>query len=161
MNDSNPYEVTPQAELHDSANLDSRPIRYAGFWIRVGASIIDSILLMLVTMPLLWAIYGDQILFGEEMVNGFWDVMISYVFPLVAYVYLWMRYGGTPGKRLLGLTVLDERTGQHVTVGVGVLRYIGYIVSTLLLLLGFIWVAFDKKKKGLHDHMAGTIVVID
>jgi len=161
MNDVNPYEVTPKAELHDQAERDEMPLRYAGFWIRFAAAVIDSILQSLVLLPLLWAIYGEQIIYGSDMINGVWDVLLSYVAPFVAYVFFWVKYGGTPGKRLLGLKVLDQATRQHVSVGKGVLRYIGYIASALILMIGFIWAAFDKEKKALHDHMAGTVVVFD
>jgi len=161
MNDTNPYQVTPKAELYNETERGTMPVRYAGFWIRFAATIIDSILQALVIMPILWAIYGDQVIMSENIVNGVWDILVSYVLPFLAYLFFWVKFGGTPGKRLLGLKVLDEATGLHVSIGKGILRYLGYILSTIMLLLGFVWVAFDKKKKGVHDHVAGTIVVYD
>lgn len=67
--------------------------------------------------------------------------------------------GATPGKMLLGLKVLDAKTGNLLTIGQALLRYAGYILSSLIFCLGYIWVGFDKKKQGWHDKMAKTVVV--
>lgn len=63
------------------------------------------------------------------------------------YIVCWVKFAGTPGKRLLRLKVLDEKTGENLTVGQAILRYIGYFPSTLVFFLGFIWIAFDSKNK--------------
>lgn len=60
---------------------------------------------------------------------------------------------------LLGLKVLDAKTGNLLTLGQALLRYVGYILSSLIFCLGYIWVGFDKKKQGWHDKMAKTVVV--
>jgi uncharacterized RDD family membrane protein YckC len=75
------------------------------------------------------------------------------------FVFCWVKFAGTPGKRLLRLKVLDERTGENITVGQGIIRYIGYFPAILVLFIGLIWVAFDSKKQGWHDKMAKTVVV--
>jgi len=159
MNNPNPYQITPQVPLTEERS--QAPLRYAGFWIRFAAFVIDSILQVIVTLPLLWAIYGPGILDSTEYVNGAWEVVISYILPFILYIFCWVRYGGTPGKRLLGIRLLNEKTGEHVSIGVGVLRYVGFFISAMILFLGFVWVALDKKKKGLHDHIASTVVVFD
>ncbi len=159
INQNSPYSA-PQADLlAQGAGTGVR--RYAGFWIRFLASIIDSIILLILTWPLLYYIYGADMFSGTEMVKGVADILLSYVFPLVFSVVLWMKYGGTPGKRMLGLRLINEETGENLDVGKSIVRYIGYIISALVLLLGFIWVAFDKKKKGWHDHMAGSVVIVE
>lgn len=84
---------------------------------------------------------------SEEMIKGTADVFISYIFPLVFAVFLWMKFCGTPGKRMLGLRLINEQTGENLDLGKSVIRYVGYIVSALALLIGFIWVVFDKKRK--------------
>ena len=155
-NQGNPYD-TPKADLGNGTS--SR--RYAGFWIRTLAAILDTIIILLITGPLLYVIYGAEMFTSEDMVQGSADVLLSYVFPLVFTVVLWMKFGGTPAKRLLKIKVLDEKTGKHLTLGKSLLRYVGYFVAMIPLLIGIIWVAFDKKKKGWHDHIAGTIVVIE
>ena len=57
--------------------------------------------------------------------------------------------------------MLDEKTGQPLTLNQSVIRYLGYFASTIVLGLGFIWIAFDGKKQGWHDKMAGSVVVRD
>jgi uncharacterized RDD family membrane protein YckC len=61
----------------------------------------------------------------------------------------------------LRLRVVDARTGQAITTGKAIGRYLGYYVSALPLLLGFIWVGIDKRKQGFHDKLAGTVVIRD
>jgi len=61
-------------------------MEYAGFWIRVGASLIDAFLLLLIIMPPLLAIYGDAYYTSNAAVLGFWDFILNYVFPAVAPV---------------------------------------------------------------------------
>ena len=158
-NDSNPYAITPKADLQSGGT--SANLRYAGFWIRLAASIIDTIAIMIIVMPLLFMIYGGDMLTQGNMSNGFWDVMISYVLPAVLSIALWVTFGGTPGKRLLGLRIVNEKTLQHLTWPVALVRYLGYYLSMLVLFLGFVWVAFDREKKGWHDHLAGSIVIYD
>ena len=134
--------------------------RYAGFWIRVAAALIDSVLLSVVIAVPLTLIYGSNYWVSEELIAGFWDV-VFYIVPIVLTVWFWVKYLGTPGKMLLKLRVIDANTGEAISTAKGVGRYLGYYVSAIPLLLGFIWVAFDKKKQGLHDKLAGTLVVRD
>ena len=136
-------------------------LKYAGFWVRVGAAIIDSILIVLVTFPILWSIYGSEYFKSEKIINGFWDFIISWVFPSIAVVVFWLYRSATPGKIALGLKIIDADTGEKPGSRKCLTRYLGYYVSTIPLFLGLIWVAFDKKKQGWHDKLAGTYVVID
>lgn len=156
INKTDPYR-TPEANLEQGDS--SGNLRYAGFWIRVLASVIDSIIIVALTFPLLFAVYGQDVLVSEEFIKGPAEILISYVLPIVFTIGLWIKFGGTPGKRILGLKIIDEKNHQHLTIGRSLLRYLGYILSSITLLIGFIWIAFDKKKKGLHDYMSGSIVV--
>jgi len=128
---------------------------------RVLAAIIDSIVILIITGPLLSGIYGVDAFISENFVQGTAHVLISYVFPFVFFVVLWMKYGGTPGKRMLGLRVIDEVSGEHLNLAKSIIRYIGYIISLTVLFIGVIWVAFNTKKKGWHDYMAGSVVIVD
>ncbi|MFT4634495.1 MAG: putative RDD family membrane protein YckC [Arenicella sp.] len=158
MNDvnQNPYE-RPKADLDNGRILG---YQYAGFWVRTVASLIDTVVILIFTWPLLYWLYDSEVFSSTSMVKGFVDVLLSYVFPLLFTITLWMKFGGTPGKRILKIKILDEKTGHHLTFAKSLLRYIGYFVSIFTLFVGFFWVAFDQKKKGWHDHIAGTIVVI-
>ena len=134
---------------------------YAGFWVRVGASIIDSILVLCITLPLLIAIYGWAYLDSDQtgFTAGTADFLITWVAPAVAVVAFWVYKQATPGKMAFSARVVDARTGSAMSVGQSIVRYLGYFVSTIPLGLGLIWVAFDPKKQGWHDKLAGTVVV--
>ena len=132
---------------------------YAGFWIRVGASIIDSILILLVIAPILTAIYGREYWVSESFIQGTWDVLLNYILPAIAIIIIWIYRSATPGKMVLGLTIVDANTGGKPSTGQFIGRYLGYYVSTIPLLLGLIWVGIDKRKQGWHDKLAGTVVV--
>ncbi|MBI5461303.1 MAG: RDD family protein [Gammaproteobacteria bacterium] len=141
--------------------MSDQDIHYAGFWIRVGASLIDTALILVVTFPLLYAIYGKA--YFNVDITGFIagpaDFLISWVLPAIAIILFWINRQATPGKMALSLRIVDADTGGALSVGQSVGRYFGYFVSTIPLGLGLIWVAFDKRKQGWHDKLAHTVVV--
>jgi uncharacterized RDD family membrane protein YckC len=57
--------------------------------------------------------------------------------------------------------IVDARTGQAPTTRQDLIRYFGYLLSVMPLGLGYLWVAFDPRKQGFHDKLAGTVVVRD
>lgn len=140
-------------------------INYAGFWIRVMATLIDSILFLIVTMPFIVAIYGWSFYIAEAPAPFYYlfygpaDVIISEIFPAIASIWFWSAYQATPGKMLFGIRIVDANTGKAPVFSRYIVRYLGYIVSIIPLCLGLIWVAFDTRKQGWHDHMAGTVVI--
>jgi uncharacterized RDD family membrane protein YckC len=151
---TNPYQP-PQSEV----SAPPREIVYVGFWLRVAASIIDSIIIMAVTMPVLFAIYGKEYLLGDSFIQGFADFLISYIFPAIAVILFWMYKSATPGKMAVGAEIVDAKTFGKPSTGQLIGRYLGYYVSMLPLMLGIIWVAFDSRKQGWHDKLAGTVVI--
>lgn len=134
---------------------------YAGFWIRVGATLIDSVVFLLVFGIPLTLIYGADYWASEKVVEGTWDFLISYIVPLVITVWFWTKYLGTPGKMALRLRVVDAQTGHAISTPKAIGRYLGYYLSAFALMLGFIWVSIDKKKQGFHEKLAGTVVIRD
>ncbi|WP_422464133.1 MULTISPECIES: RDD family protein [unclassified Endozoicomonas] len=132
---------------------------YAGFWVRFGASIIDSLIIFGVTLPWLMMIYGEQYFYSEDFIQGGSDFLLSYVMPFVATVLFWVYKSATPGKMAIKAIVVDEKTGNKPTIQQSVIRYIGYFLSMLPIFLGFFWVAWDGKKQGWHDKLAGTVVI--
>ena len=84
---------------------------------------------------------------------------MSYVFPAVTIILFWTYKQATPGKMLFNSKIVDAKTGEKPSTKQWIIRYIGYIPSALVLLLGFMWVGWDKRKQGWHDKMAGTVVV--
>lgn len=136
-------------------------MKYAGFWIRTGAAIIDTILIVLITFPLLIAIYGWAY-FGStqtSLIAGPADFLISWVLPAVAVIAFWIVKQATPGKMAVSTRIVDAASGEAASAGQLVGRYLAYYISLLPLGLGILWVAFDKKKQGWHDKLAGTVVV--
>lgn len=134
---------------------------YAGFWIRTGAAIIDSILLLIIIMPLLTAIYGTDYWQSVVFIQGSWDVLLNYILPAIAVIVFWVYKSATPGKMLTKLTIVDAKTGGKPTARQFIVRYLGYYVSMIPLFLGIIWVGIDKRKQGWHDKLAGTVVIRD
>ena len=122
----------------------------AGFWIRFVAAIIDSIIVGVGYGILMFAMIAIE-MYALAMILGFiWALGYHIYFPSSDMM-------ATPGKALLGLKITDE-SGNKIGVGKAILRYIGYIISALVLYIGFIIVGFTENKRGLHDMVASTRV---
>ena len=87
------------------------------------------------------------------------DFLISWILPIFVVVLFWMYRQATPGKMVIRARIVDAKTGEKPTTGQYIVRYFAYFPSYLLLGLGILWVAFDKRKQGWHDKLAGTVVV--
>ncbi|MGQ5525290.1 RDD family protein [Chitinimonas sp. PSY-7] len=139
--------------------MDSTDVKYIGFWLRVVASIIDSILTVMVTLPLLIAVYGMVYLESTEIIHGPMEILISWVLPAVAVVLFWIIKQATPGKMVISACIVDAETGGQASNGQLLIRYLGYFIAAIPLGLGLFWIAFDRRKQGWHDKLAGTVVV--
>jgi uncharacterized RDD family membrane protein YckC len=139
--------------------VDTQELEYVGFWPRVGAAAIDSLLIVFITLPLLTAVYGREYWQSEAWVRGPADLIINWVLPAVAVVLFWIYRQATPGKMAISARIVDAKTGARPTTGQLVVRYLGYYVAMIPLFAGIIWVAFDPRKQGWHDKLAGTVVV--
>ncbi|TWH76834.1 putative RDD family membrane protein YckC [Azomonas agilis] len=141
--------------------MDTNEYEYAGFWVRAGASIIDTILTFLITAPALiyiygWCYYTDE---NSGIFAGPADILISWVFPTVAVIIFWIFKQATPGKMAVSAKIVDAKTGNPASPAQLIGRYFAYLISIIPLFLGIIWVAFDKRKQGWHDKLAGTVVI--
>ena len=134
-------------------------MEYAGFWIRVLASLIDTLLVGVIILPIMYLIYGPGYWGSASIAQGFWDVVFNYLLPALAVIVFWTYRSATPGKMITGLSIVDANSGGKPTTMQFVVRYLGYYVSMLPLFLGFLWVAIDKRKQGLHDKIARTLVI--
>ena len=133
--------------------------KYAGFRIRFLAMLIDVVIMLIIfSLPAAY-IYDQAYWEGNQLIYGFWDVILNYVAPLVLTIFFWVKFLGTPGKMLLNLRVVDEKTGDKLSVGKAIGRYFAYIPATIPLFLGFFWIIFNDRKQGWHDLLAGTVVV--
>lgn len=127
---------------------------YAGFGIRVFAAIIDTIFFMLILFPIaMMSGIGES-----EEIFGTMDIILNLSLIAVTIAF-WIYKGATPGKMVTKIKVVDAETGNNLSLSQSIIRYIGYIIGTIPLFLGLIWVGFDKKKQGWHDKMAGSVVV--
>lgn len=133
-------------------------LEYAGFWIRLGAVILDTVILGLFLSMILYAFSRIPIpLFSSKVlltVFGFisWFIQIAYSVSFCTW------RGQTPGKIITGIKVI-RTDSSPITWQYALLRYLGSIVSTLALCIGYIWIAFDSRKQGWHDKIADTYVV--
>lgn len=139
--------------------MENEELEYVGFWPRVGASFIDSLLLGIIIWPLLIAFYGDSYWTEESLILGPMDFLLSWVFPPVAVILFWVIKQATPGKMAVSAKVVDAKTGHAASKGQLIGRYLAYYLSIIPFFLGFIWVAFDRRKQGWHDKLAGTVVI--
>jgi uncharacterized RDD family membrane protein YckC len=124
----------------------------AGFWIRVVAFIIDSILVGVIN-AIIAAILSS---------NTTGRTGIQTLLGIIYFSYFWSASspwpGQTVGDKLLNLRVI-RTDGSDLTIVQAFIRYIGLFISFIVIFIGVIWVAFDPNKQGWHDKIAGTYVV--
>ena len=139
--------------------MTSREPRYVGFWMRVFASIIDTLILVVFIGLIAFAVYGMQYVRlssgGKTLI---FDLLVQGLLPALAVIVFWRYRGATPGKMLISAKIVDAQTLGTPSTGQLIGRYFAYIVSCIFM-LGFIWIAFDKRKQGWHDKLAGTVVI--
>ncbi len=132
-------------------------MKYAGFWLRVAAYLIDAVILFI---PLVILSFGIEALLGQ-------DNPMSILGEFVADIALWWAYysilessslQGTLGKKVLGLKVVNYQ-GERISFGRATGRFFAQFISSIILFVGYIMVAFTQKKQGLHDIMAQCLVV--
>lgn len=163
--------------LPTSAATIPDPPRYqaAGFWRRAAAFAVD----MAVLCPLFVVLGGVVgLLFGRPLprlrelgpdliVSALVDqnflgealLMLCGILLLLYFFIFHAFRGQTPGKRLLGVAVIDVY-GERPSLARTLLRTSGYVLSAVLFSLGFLWIGFDREKRALHDWLAGTYVVL-
>ena len=136
---------------------------YAGFWVRFLAILIDGILLGIVTAALA-PVWGSQVTVTGTgaatavQVNAQANA-ISSLLGLVYFSAFWAWRGQTIGMMPFNMQVVGVADGKKIDVFRGLLRYVGVIISIIPLFLGLIWAAFDSRKQGWHDKIAGTVVI--
>lgn len=163
-------------ERHMAVSTEGARYRVAGFWRRAAASVIDGVLLV----PPVLLFGGASALVAGQNLPRPGELGPSYVVQLavdggasgvvalamsalvvVLYVvtYTAMR-GRTPGQRAMSVHVIDIY-GAAPSVGRALLRTLATVLSVVLCGLGVAWIAFSREKRGLHDLLAGTYVVLD
>jgi uncharacterized RDD family membrane protein YckC len=145
---------------------ETKKVTVVGFGPRLVATIVDGAMVgflgfMLAFIIGIIAMFANMI--SPEQVNGVLElltVICLLVFAVIYYIGFWTTGGQTMGKTIIGLKVM-RTDGTQLSVGRALLRFIGYIVNAGLFSIGFIWGAFDAKRQGWHDKLAGTLVVYE
>ncbi len=131
------------------------PMQYGGFWRRVAAALIDGIILG-AAQTFVGAMIGNAYTDPQHQLQA---AAISAVIGWVYAVYMLVEYKATLGKMALGIHV-ERTSGEPLTLGHAILREIpGKILSTITFGIGYLMVGWTKKKQGLHDMIADTVVV--
>jgi len=151
-------------------NQNSEDVQYAGFWIRFVAFILDSVAVTIVIAPVIYFLVGetrieDYNLQDSEQLAALLNrlsiqMSIEAVIFAVIFIVFWGFKSATPGKLLLKCSIVDAKTLGKTNNIQNVIRYFGYFISMLSLFLGFLWIAFDTRKQGWHDKIAGTVVIM-
>lgn len=132
-------------------------IHYAGFWIRFVSHLIDFILINGVELSLEYGISKSAGIssFHQQILGAVLSIVLSYWY----YCRFQVQKGTTLGKKLFGIYVVDERTGQPLNHRQAVIRLFGYVASYALIGCGFLMAAFHPQKRALHDLIAKTVTV--
>ncbi|MBA1438372.1 MAG: RDD family protein [Epsilonproteobacteria bacterium] len=154
-------------------------VQYAGFWIRFVASLLDTFLLALPVGIVIYflsggewfdfaqyqqnlqlALSGDPNALQNQPTTSFrWELVFELA-VLAVTVLFWEKFkGATPGKKMVGIRIVDAKTFQDISNKQAITRSLGYIPSTLLFGLGFLMVLLRKDKRALHDILADTAVL--
>jgi uncharacterized RDD family membrane protein YckC len=140
-------------------------IHYAGFWRRFIAICLDAVLFVVLSAPFMYLLIGHEYFFwlagNEEQLRDVSSLpfFLHKAFYFVLVFIFWNTMSTTPGKLLMGCHIVDAETLQPISRKQAVIRLAGYFISALPLYLGFVWAAFDKRKQGLHDKLARTLVL--
>ncbi len=141
-------------------------VRYAGFWIRAAAYLIDSVILTVAWFLLIFAFAIIAVIVNPNVVSDSQSSSVNLTSNLASllvtfgyFAGLWTLNGATYGQRWLGMRVVDAATFQPPRPGQAALRWLGLWLSFAALCIGVIWVAFDSRKQGWMDKLAGTVVV--
>ena len=133
---------------------------YAGFWIRALALIIDDFICIglycIIILPLGFGGVLDKINYEMIQILGYSLIIVIYIFY---YTFFVGKYGGTLGKRILGLRIISTSTNEKISYGLAFGRLLASKLSGIILFIGYIVVAFDKEKASWHDSLCGTRVI--
>ncbi|MEO5510365.1 MAG: RDD family protein [Longimicrobiales bacterium] len=136
------------------ASADAAPL--APFSVRVCAAVINLFITAALLFPLDRALYA---LSGTPTSSTSAPAeLISLGFAVGVHAYLHKRWGASPGKTLLFLRVVDNGTGEPIGFARTIVRVLASFIA-LLSVVGYVWAAFDRRGRGLHDRISRTRVV--
>lgn len=165
----------------------AREPEYVGFWKRFVAFLIDSLVVGAILSPIMLALYGGGYLgklsaewaalsasSGDPNADALHvleilgrpdsaimapaDIRVQIGFA-IAIILFWRFRGATPGKMLIKAKIVTAEGLAQPSTGRLIGRFFAYFISIFPACLGFLWIAFDKRKQGWHDKLAGTVVI--
>jgi uncharacterized RDD family membrane protein YckC len=154
--------------MSDTPVSTSEP-SYVGFWPRFLGFVLDSVWAMIIIALIFGVVLSAPEIDLKEASDP--DRAVGVLLQLlprfglellligVAFVLFWIFRSATPGKMLVSAVIVDAKTLGKPSTGQLIGRYLAYYVATLPFCLGFLWIAFDKRKQGWHDKIAGTVVI--
>jgi uncharacterized RDD family membrane protein YckC/type II secretory pathway pseudopilin PulG len=152
-------QSTPMTETQ-VPHAENTPIKYAGFWVRYAANIIDGFVFGVVGLVIIvmLGIVFTILKIDKETIK----LVNSVIILILQWTYMvTMTYGkrATLGKMAVGVIVTAEDGSRLSFTRVLVRETVGKILSSIILGIGYLMVAFTKKKQGLHDKLVGSVVI--
>jgi len=142
---------------------EAQKIPVIGFGRRFAATLIDGLILLVGTFMLslavgLIGVFANLYTVDKPIPVNALITLSGLILSLLYYVVAWSKSGQTIAKSVFGIKVVGT-DGQPLSVSKALLRYLGYIISAVILSLGFLWIAFDKKRQGWHDKIASSYAI--
>ena len=144
--------------MQQALNHPVASVTYAGFWIRTAAFIIDVLIAGAIASVISRMLFGNYYLYenpGNDPGPGGVSLIVNWIY------FAWQESSvrqATIGKLAVGIKVCTE-SAERLTFANATGRYFAKILSCIILLIGFLMIAFDKKSQGLHDKLAKTFVI--
>lgn len=151
--EATPTSLETRQEYTPASPETRQEQKYVGFWARFAAWFLDCILVIIFIFPAFLV---------REFVNYYGGILLYWVLCILGHIIilvLWFTKQASIGKMAISAKIVDARTGKAPTKGQLIGRYFAYWLSGFPLGLGFLWIAFDSKKQGWHDKLAGTAVI--
>ncbi len=161
-------DQTLESIRQDIDTIDHRPAKPAGFFIRFLASVIDNIILMLITLMVAGAVFVILERSGtpvsrdpEEFMGWLWLLFIlpSTALSCMYFIYFHAVTGQTVGKLVCGVQVVTAEGNDPLGWWRSIVRCVGYFPSYFFMCIGFLWVLVNRRKRGWHDYLSGSVVI--
>lgn len=159
----NAREIHPDQAWQEQSRQE---ITYAGFWVRLGAYMIDSVVvfagLLIVRFIMLigTSVVDSSLLSGRILFQYTLKDIVLYSVQVLYFILCTYYTGTTLGKRAMNLRVIHTDESRKLTfLNVLYRETVGRFLSSIILGIGYIMIGFDKEKKGLHDILCDTRVV--
>ncbi|HIG43555.1 MAG: RDD family protein [bacterium] len=158
----------PDTNLRDKRSVNRADIHYVGFWARFTAFIIDSVVASLLLTPMAMTSRNIDIAklsasdpneSSAYLQSLLAPMMLQTVVVAAIIIAFWIFFSATPGKMLFRSYIVNAADFGKASTTQLLVRYLGYFISLFVFGLGFVWIGLDKRKQGLHDKIARTVVI--